>query len=91
MQVRYAALHEACSIRLEGLIAIKKPCLSAQPAETSELMERLEDCQMTLGSMATNRYRCAKKQVSCEQATRSGPPRTASQRRLSAAAGFVVR
>ena len=32
---------------------------AAQPAETSELMERLEDCQMTLGSMATNHYRRA--------------------------------
>ena len=28
----------------------------AQPSDTSELMERLEDSLMTLGSMATNRY-----------------------------------
>jgi len=27
-----------------------------QPSDTSELMERLEDSLMTLGSMATNRY-----------------------------------
>jgi hypothetical protein len=35
-----------------------KLCLPVQPGETAELMERLEDCQMTLGPMATNRYRC---------------------------------
>lgn len=29
---------------------------SVQPSDTSELMERLEDSLMTLGSMATNRY-----------------------------------
>ena len=35
------------------------PCLPPgflQPSDTSELMERLEDSLMTLGSMATNRY-----------------------------------
>ena len=30
--------------------------LCVQPADTSELLERLEDSLMTLGSMATNRY-----------------------------------
>lgn len=29
---------------------------STQPAETAELMERLEDAKMTLGAMASNRY-----------------------------------
>lgn len=30
--------------------------LPLQPSDTSELMERLEDSLMVLGSMATNRY-----------------------------------
>lgn len=30
--------------------------LCAQPSETAELVEKLEDAQMALGSMATNRF-----------------------------------
>ena len=31
-------------------------CATAQPSETSEVIEALEDSQMALGSMASNRY-----------------------------------
>ena len=31
-------------------------CTTAQPSETSEVIEALEDSQMALGSMASNRY-----------------------------------
>lgn len=56
--------HTACCVPcllLVGLPTVPCACTGArsssrQPAETSELLERLEDSLMALGGMATNRY-----------------------------------